>query len=145
MVLFYTVEQQTLTTFYQFFVRFCRFTGINLYIIGNNYQKGGFKMITKNNVYATATVTELIPQIILNNIIDAVNFSEKMVDNPDYLFVIKLSILNNEIQVLEIQTEQPKTNNIMYINNIQPEDMRTEKIWVIRENYYYVIMLPQEY
>ena len=46
-------------------------------------------MITKNNVYATATVTELIPQIILNNIIDAVNFSEKMVDNPDYLFVIK--------------------------------------------------------
>lgn len=102
-------------------------------------------MITKNNVYATATVTELIPQIILNNIIDAVNFSEKMVDNPDYLFVIKLSILNNEIQVLEIQTEQPKTNNIMYINNIPPEDMRTEKIWVIRENYYYVIMLPQEY
>ena len=98
-------------------------------------------MITKNNVYATATVTELIPQIILNNIIDAVNFSEKMVDNPDYLFVIKLSILNNEIQVLEIQTEQPKTNNIMYINNIPPEDMRTEKIWVIRENYYYVIML----
>lgn len=102
-------------------------------------------MITKNNVYATATVTELIPQIILNNIIDAVNFSEKMVDNPDYLFVIKLSILNDEIQVLEIQTEQPKTNNIMYINNIPPEDMRTEKIWVIRENYYYVIMLPQEY
>lgn len=102
-------------------------------------------MITKNNVYATATVTELIPQIILNNIIDAVNFSEKMVNNPDYLFVIKLSILNNEIQVLEIQTEQPKTNNIMYINNIPPEDMRTEKIWVIRENYYYVIMLPQEY
>lgn len=102
-------------------------------------------MITKNNVYATATVTELIPQIILNNIIDAVNFSEKMVDNPDYLFVIKLSILNNEIQVLEIQTEQPKTNNILYINNIPPEDMRTEKIWVIRENYYYVIMLPQEY
>ena len=102
-------------------------------------------MITKNNVYATATVTELIPQIILNNIIDAVNFSEKMVDNPDYLFVINLLILNNEIQVLEIQTEQPKTNNIMYLNNIPPEDMRTEKIWVIRENYYYVIMLPQEY
>ena len=102
-------------------------------------------MITKNNVYATATITELIPQIILNNIIDAVNFCEKMVDNPDYLFVINLSTINSEIQVLEIKTEQPKTNNVMYLNNIPPEDMRTEKIWVIRENDYYVIMLPQEY
>ena len=102
-------------------------------------------MITKNNVYATTTITELIPQIILNNVIDTVNFVEKMVDNPDYLFVINLSTINDEIQVLEIKTEQPETNNVMYLNNIPPEDMRTEKIWVIRENDYYVIMLPQEY
>ena len=102
-------------------------------------------MITKNNVYVTTTVTELIPQIILTNVIDAVNFTEKMVDNPDYLFVINLSTIDSEIQVLEIKTEQPETNNVMYLNNIPPEDMRTEKIWVIRENDYYVIMLPQEY
>ena len=101
-------------------------------------------MITKNNVYVTTTVTELIPQIILTNVIDAVNFTEKMVDNPDYLFVINLTT-DEEIQVLEIKTEQPETNNVMYLNNIPPEDMRTEKIWVIRENDYYVIMLPQEY
>ena len=101
-------------------------------------------MITKTNIYATTTVTELIPQIILTNVIDAVNFTEKMVDNPDYLFVINLTT-NEEIQVLEIKTEQPETNNVMYLNNIPPEDMRTEKIWVIRENDYYVIMLPQEY
>ena len=101
-------------------------------------------MITKNNVYATTTVTELIPQIILTNVIDAVNFTEKMVNNPDYLFVINLTT-DEEIQVLEIKTEQPQTNNVMYLNNIPPEDMRTEKIWVIRENDYYVIMLPQEY
>lgn len=102
-------------------------------------------MITKTNIYATTTVTELIPQIILTNVIDAVNFTEKMVDNPDYLFVINLSTIDSEIQVLEIKTEQPETNNVMYLNNIPPEDMRTEKIWVIRENDYYVIMLPQEY
>lgn len=102
-------------------------------------------MITKNNVYATPLITELIPQIILNNVIDTVNFVEKMVDNPDYLFVINLSTIDSEIQVLEIKTEQPETNNVMYLNNIPPQDMRTEKIWVIRENDYYVIMLPQEY
>ena len=102
-------------------------------------------MITKNNVYATPLITELIPQIILNNVISAVNFVEKMVDNPDYLFVINLSTIDSEIQVLEIKTEQPQTNNVMYLNNIPPQDMRTEKIWVIRENDYYVIMLPQEY
>ena len=102
-------------------------------------------MITKNNVYATPLITELIPQVILNNVISAVNFVEKMVDNPDYLFVINLTTLDDEIQVLRIETEQPQTNNVMYLNCIPVEDMRTEKIWVVKENDYYVIMLPQEY